>query len=91
MSIMVKGTHILGFNDISHFQMASPALESVCCLFNDTMDEGRTRHLSGMPVGVYNSLCILSGKGINKTIVDFQIFCSRIVHVYKQYASYCHT
>ena len=49
------------------FQMASPALESMCCLFNESAEVDRPghHHLSAMPLTVYNTLCILSGTGTN--------------------------
>ena len=51
--------------------MASPALESMCCLFNDTVEHKGHYIWEGMRQGhgVYSYLCIISGKAMNMFIL----------------------
>ena len=54
--------------------MASPALESMCCLFNDTEEHKGHYIWEGMRQGhgVYSYLCVISGKVTNMFILFFK-------------------
>ena len=60
--------------------MASPALESMCCLFNDTVEHKGHYIWEGMRQGhgVYSYLCIISGKAMNMFILFFTKLCKEL-------------
>ena len=56
--------------------MASPALESMCCLFNDTVEHKGHYIWEGMRQGhgVYSYLCIISGKLTTNKAMNICLF-----------------